>query len=172
MRPGLTILLLVFLYHAYGQKQLPAVVANTYTLTEADGFPGFNYTHTFEYQASGKIYATDFFGNLHITGNNFIKSLPGFTNITNETVLQIRPGNELWIYEDPMKIFIIKNDTLWKVVEHKDKLIPVYDYPRSDRLFALKTTETSLVLYEFKEYQWLAIGDTPLPPLFHSQTRT
>ncbi len=164
MHARLIILLTLFCCYADAQKSPPAAVANTYTLTEADGFPGYNYVNVWEQHPSGKIYAKDFFGNLHITGNNFITPVPGLSNITVGTILRVRPGNEVWVYETPQKISILKNDTLWKVVESKNKqLRGVYEYFRSGRLFALEIKATTLVRYEFKNHEWEATGTFLLP---------
>lgn len=150
--------------YAAAQKPLPAAVANTYTLTEADGFPGYNYVNIFEHHPSGKTYAKDFFGNLHITGNNFIKLIPGLGNITNGTALKIKPGNEVWMFETPEKISILRNDTLWKVIETQNRQLQgIYEDIYSGRLFALEITGAKLVWYEFKNYEW-EIKDTFLLP--------
>src|SRR5690606_9295154 len=107
------------------------------------------------YDPSGKIYAKAFFGNLHITGNNFIKYVPGLSNITVGTVLRVRPGNEVWVYEKPEKISILRNDTLWKVIESKNRqLRGIYEDAYNGRFFALEITGSKLTLYEFKNYEW------------------
>ena len=55
-----------------------------------------------------------FFGTLHITGNNYIKDFPLNKNITNNASLTIMPNNEVWLFSEPGKLTIIRNDSLWR----------------------------------------------------------
>ena len=73
MKYLLLILLTAIIFSSVAQQPKPAGIANTYTHTGADGFPGYNYVTQAQFSASGKIYIKDFFGNFHITGNNFIQ---------------------------------------------------------------------------------------------------
>ena len=98
---------------AYTQQIKPIAFANTYTLTEADGFPGYNYVTHAQFSSTGKMYIKDFFGNFHITGNNFSKQIAGLKNITNSSNLYLQPDNELWIASEGGKeITILRNDSV------------------------------------------------------------
>ncbi|MGC4234225.1 MAG: histidine kinase [Niabella sp.] len=164
MHARLVILLILLSYCADAQKPPPVAVANTYTLTEADGFPGYNYVNVWEHHPSGKIYAKDFFGNLHITGNNFMKPVRGFTNLSSETgVRLLHPGNGAIVYELPGKISVIKNDSLWKTVVSSKKLTSLAINFYNNRLYAFEITGKLLTLYEFKGEDWVAIGNAVLP---------
>jgi ligand-binding sensor domain-containing protein len=84
-------------FSAGAQQPFPAGVANTYTLSEKDGYPGINHT-TFLQTADGIIYTTDYTGNLYITGNNYhysfdtLRKLKGtIAGITN------MPNKEVWV---------------------------------------------------------------------------
>lgn len=162
MRAKLTIGLLLIACSAAAQYQ-PAAVANTYTLTEADGFPGSNYVNSWEIHPSGKVYAKDFFGSLHITGNNFVRFISGLGTITNSTLIKMKPKNELLLLEMP-QITILKNDTLWMVTENKNPgLIGAYPDNYSGRLYAIEIHQFKLTFYELKNYDWVAIGTFLLP---------
>lgn len=164
MRLLLAILLIVFSYCAYAQQRLPVAVANAYKLTEADGFPGSNYVGVFEQNSSGKIYAKDFFGNLHITGNNFIKRIPGLKNITNLTTIKVQQNGEVLIYENLNRISIIKNDSLWRVVESNKNLLGISPN-KSGRILAFERVGDTLVFYEFKNELWTLTNKAALPPM-------
>lgn len=139
---------------AMSQKHHPAGVANTYTLGDADGFPGYNYTNLFYQFPSGKIYARDFFGNFHITGNNFIKQVAGFP-LSVSYLNHITPSNsEIWIYNSA-NVFVIKNDSLIKTVP-----FPAFKYIVSysldgKQLFLFRYIKGNIEVYKFEDYSWI-----------------
>lgn len=165
MRPSLTILLILFSIAAFSQQYSPVGIANSYTLTEADGYPGSNYVSGFEYSPSGKVYAKDFFGNLHITGNNFIRHVPGVENITNNTMLKIgRQGNEIWLIDENQHISVIRNDSLWKKIIFPDKNpIGVESFGDQENLMSFVIRNNMLVCYRLTGDAWQRYCQAPFP---------
>ncbi|MFT3845436.1 MAG: histidine kinase [Lacibacter sp.] len=154
MKHPAVIFLLLVCSAAMSQRHHPAGVANTYTLGDADGFPGYNYTNLFYQVPSGKIYARDFFGNFHITGNNFIKQVAGFP-LSVSYLNHITPSNgELWIYNSA-NVFVIRNDSLFKTVA-----FPAFKYITSysidgRQLFLFRYIKGNVEIYEFEDYSWI-----------------
>jgi len=143
-----------------GQPSQPAGVANTYILTEKDGFPGNNYVQAFAQSASGKIYAKDFFGTLHLTGNNFFRYIPNLNNLSNGVNLLLRPNDELWLSEYNHSIDIVKEDrVLFQTTHNLVHSILVDRQDKGSRLFSLQFLEKEIVLYEFIGYKWKAVAN-------------
>ena len=100
-------------------SQPPTAVANTYTLTEKDGFSGFNYAIIYQ-GPSGKLYTKTYDGDIAIAGNNYaiqlekISRLPGHGGGFFE-----RSKNETW-YFDNQRIVIIRKDTVSQIIEHPE----------------------------------------------------
>lgn len=162
MRLRIIILLLFSFGAASGQIHQPVGVANTYALKAADGFPGSNYVSSFEYTPSGKVYAKDFFGNLHITGNNFVKHVPGLKNISNNTNLLVRSDSEAWLIDENLNITVIKNDSLWQTIAPPVRnAIEFIYYSQNKRFFCMKIRGEKLVLYELKNYVWKKLYGIP-----------
>lgn len=156
MRPTLTILLSFFSIAVFSQNFKPVGVANAYTLTEADGYPGSNYITGFEYAPDGKVYAKDFFGNLHITGNNFMRYVPGMDNISNNSNLKIGAYSEVWLIDENCNITIIKNDTLRERIAYPGKNAIYILTPISENRIvrAMDLSGKKLVVREFIHHQW------------------
>ena len=57
----------------------PAAISNTYTLSDKDGYTGFNYA-TIYHAPSGKVYTKTYDGDLAIHGNNYRKPLSSISN--------------------------------------------------------------------------------------------
>lgn len=154
----------------HAQKRSVAV-ANAYTLNDADGFPGHNYVNTFVYQPSGKVYAKDFYGNLHIIGNNFIKTIPGLKNMANETMLFPQPDNEMWLADGTDKTFIIKNDSLRKIIKTTKNLSHgLFSNYNATGILGVGMDKGTLTIYEFANYRWQAITKAPIPKNENSKT--
>lgn len=102
------------------QKTYTSGVANSYILNESDGFPGYNYVIGFLQLPSGKIYARDFFGNFHITGNNYNSKIIGGEKLPNSVNLQFSKDHNVLAIDD-RSILVFENDTL--------KGVQKYPYP-------------------------------------------
>lgn len=170
MRLRLVILLLFFSGPACAQIRSPVGQANTYTLKAADGFPGNNYVGNFEYMPSGKVYAKDFFGNLYITGNNFVKQVTGLENISNNTFLVARSDSEAWLVDENKNITVIKNGIPRQIIEAPAKdLLWFRCFSPDKRVFCMKIWGKELMLYELKHYVWKKIYEIPVHVNFRHQ---
>ena len=140
------------------QQPKPAGFANTYTLTDADGFPGFNYTK-FKYSPWGEYYASDFFGNFHFTGNNFIKRIDALNNLYHVGDLFIMPNNEVLRVDDSKRlIYVIKNDSLLKTIPPPSTTEFNIRYNFHDNyLLGISYTNNTVILYELKNEQWVLL---------------
>ena len=149
----LTILSFIIALCTYAQQRKPIGVANTYTLTEADGFPGFNYTYSFIYSPSGKIYTKDFFGTFHITGNNFIKKIDSLKMLSNGAHIFIKEENEVWLTDYGNKIYILKNDSIQKTIQNINgtKL----NARLGNRFFSIRPAGKKLQIFELIREQWV-----------------
>jgi hypothetical protein len=156
MKYILLILLSVFSFATNAQQLKPVGVANTYTLTEADGFPGSNYVTQFQIAPSGKIYIKDFFGNFHITGNNFIKQVNGLNNVVNEALLHLQPNGDLWLTHGTTSITIIKNDTLQKKIRFSmdSTLGENYQFYK----YKFRPTGNYIEVYKFITDKWILVN--------------
>ncbi|MEO7044975.1 MAG: histidine kinase [Ferruginibacter sp.] len=163
MRLQLIILFLFSFGLASGQSYKPVGEANSYTLKTADGFPGNNYVSDFEYTPSGKVYAKDFFGDLHITGNNFIKYVPDLNNISNSASLIVRSDSEAWLMDESMNITVIRHDTLWRTIESSLKNpINFFSYRENKQVYCIEVKDSKLALYVFKNYRWQKLIQIPI----------
>ena len=163
MRSILTILLIFFSLVAQAQGLSPVGVSNTYTLTEADGYPGNDYVNGLEYAPSGKVYAKDFFGDFHITGNNFIQYVPGLKNVVNGSYLFARSDNEAWLIDGSKNIIVIKNDSVWKTIKAPVKNPDGVSFLHNRWPSCLKIEGQQLLRYELKNYAWKRLPDIPIP---------
>ena len=152
--------LLLYTITGFAQLTMPAGVANTYTLTEADGFPGFNYVNCYYQHPSGKIYAKDYFGNFHITGNNAYKTLSGLHNLPNGTAFLIPNNEELWLV-DQQRVMVIKDDRLYKTIP-----FPAFEFmnafhPFMRKAVIIRKIKTALEFYSLENYQWTLKNTVP-----------
>ena len=155
----LLILFIAFVFSSVAQPTKPVAVANTYTLSEADGFPGYNYVTSGQFSSTGKIYIKDFFGNLHITGNNFIKKIPGVKNLENNVGLYLLSDTVLWICSDVRKvIYIIANDTLQKTVEFPFKNFYTANNGASNVIYQFKPAGNYIEVYKFITDKWVLLN--------------
>jgi len=93
----------------------PAAVTNTYTLSDKDGYIGFNYA-TIYHAPSGKVYTKTYDGDLAIHGNNYRIPL---SSISNEGTLigyfyEVNE-QETWYY-DSKKIVVLRSDTVFRII--------------------------------------------------------
>lgn len=93
----------------------PAAVTNTYTLSDKDGYIGFNYA-TIYHAPSGKVYTKTYDGDLAIHGNNYRIPL---SSISNEGALsgyfyEVNE-KETWYY-DSKKIVVLRSDTVQHII--------------------------------------------------------
>ena len=159
MKYLLLILFTASVYSSVAQQSKPAGVANTYTLTEADGFPGYNYVTQAQFSSTGKIYIKDFFGNFHITGNNFMKQIPGLKNLENNVELYLQSDSILWLCADGRKVItIIKNDTLKKTVEFPFTDFITINNAINNTLFQYKPAGNYIEIYRFVTDKWILIN--------------
>ncbi len=136
------------------QEKPPIYQSNTYTLTDKDGFPGNTYVHGLQLKPSGLIYAKDFFGNFHITGNNFIKPLTTLGSIPNDYGFLAISDNEYWVLYSTQKIVIIKNDTIFKTVTLPEATLYNSIYNKDKKLYAVSYKNKTFFLYELINYNW------------------
>lgn len=156
MKYFLLIISFVLVNTLLAQLLKPIGIANSYILTEADGFPGFNYSTHAQFNTAGKIYIKDFFGNFHITGNNFTKQVPGLGNIENSAEIFFVSETEIWIRGNNGKeIKIIKNDSLIKSVEfpYKDFYSARNRFTNSHYQF--KPIHNKIEIYKFIADKWV-----------------
>lgn len=124
-------------------------VANTYTLTEADGFPGFNYVNSFYQFPSGKIYAKDIVGNFHITGNNFVATIPALNGLENSASVVRTGENEVW-FADQKKVFIIKGDSVYKTIPFPSFKHIVSTKLLGKNIYLFRQVKDSISIYTLK----------------------
>lgn len=170
MRSILTILLIFFSLATQAQELNPVGVANTYTLSNADGYPGNNYVEGLEYAPSGKVYAKDFFGDFHITGNNYIKYVPGLKDVANGSILYVLSNNEAWLIDASQNIIVIKNDSVWKTIMPPAKdPTGIASFSQHKRTYCMEIRGENLILYELKGYAWKRSFDIPFYINFNPQ---
>jgi hypothetical protein len=111
----LSFILIFFISVSYAQKYFPPGVANTYTLTEKDGYSRFMYL-PYTVGADGTIYISDYNGNVEIHGNNYAVALDSLNKI-NRSInnFKIIDSNEVWAY-GLKHIVILKNKKVAKVI--------------------------------------------------------
>lgn len=118
---------------------------------------------------SGRIYAKDFFGAVHITGNNFVKEITGLKPVSNNA-FGVLLTNEWWLCEENTAVYIIRDDTLHRSVDNPG---PGESYlfkdPHSERILSFRQYPTYIMLHEFKQGQWrfykkIATGNIPIVP--------
>lgn len=151
---------LIFIPHCVNaQKQKPISFANTYTLTEADGFAGYNYLGKYEYLPGGEVLVKDFFGNTHITGNNYIKKIIGLPAVSPTGTLCVNSiTNEIWIIDGNLT-YIVRNDSVVKTISFpatNQKLHSVYNY-KTNQLIGCTCNNDSIAFFELKNYTWVLI---------------
>lgn len=129
-------------------------MANTYTLTEADGFPGFNYVNSFYQFPSGKIYAKDIVGNFHITGNNFVATIPALNGLENSASVVRTGENEVW-FADQKKVFIIKGDSVYKTIPFPSFKHIVSTKLLGKNIYLFRQVKDSISIYTFENYEWV-----------------
>lgn len=159
MKYFLLIIFIAFSCKLIAQLPILVSVANSYTLTDADGFPGYNYVTPAAFSSTGKIYLKDFFGNFHITGNNFIKQVPGLGNIENSAEIFRLSDTEIWLrVNNGKEIKIIKNDSLIKSVEfpYKDFYSARNIYTNSHYQF--KPIHNKIEIYKFISDKWVLVN--------------
>lgn len=71
MKSCLTILTVLAVGCLMAQPQPPVAFANTYRLSDAEGFTGFNYVLPIFQASNGKLYAMDDFSEFTLIGNNY-----------------------------------------------------------------------------------------------------
>jgi len=154
MRLLLFILFLLKILCINAQEKPPIFQSNKYTLTEKDGYPGSTYVHGLQLLPSGLIYAKDFFGNFHITGNNFIKPLTTLGSIPNDYGFYAINENEYWVKYSTEKIVIVKNDTIFKIVTLPEAILLNTFFKVDKKLYAISYKNKNFFLYEFINYTW------------------
>ena len=162
MRLSLFIFILLFSFTI--QAQTPVGVANTFDLSETNGFKGKHYVQLFKQTASGKIYAKEYFGGVNIIGNNTSKPLLGYKGYIDNNGSITEVGNEVWIYDGNKNIIIIKNDSVVKVLKDNDPSIPAGTHRYDNRSFFFNTIDGKLDISEFKNNKWVKIKRVQLHP--------
>lgn len=153
MRTQLTIFCLALVFIVAAQRKVPIALSNSYQLSESDGFPGNNYTRNYMQLPSGLIYARDFYGNFHHTGNNFWKNIQGSENLSNSTNFLYRGNNEIWLF-DGRFINIYKGDSLKSVYKYPDFNFLDWSIGNSNDIFIFKEEHGRINIYKFDDYHW------------------
>lgn len=144
---------------ALGQKPIPIGIANTYTLSEADGFPGYNYVTRAQFSNTGKIYIKDFFGNFHITGNNFLKHVLGLKNVQNNCQLKLQPDNQiLFCMDEGGNVSIIKNDSLQKIVAFPSTGSMGFSNESQTFNYQIRPNGNYIEIYKFFSDKWVLLN--------------
>lgn len=158
MKYLLLILLNLFAILSIAQTKKTTGIANAYTLTEADGFPGNNYVTHAEFSSRGKIYIKDFFGNLHSTGNNFYKKITAVKNISNNAQIYLQSDNELWLSAEGGNMSIIKNDTLYKQVLFQNINNIIISNWSHKFYYLFKQVGNYIEVYKFNTDKWVLLN--------------
>lgn len=152
---------LIFIPHCVNaQKQKPISFANTYTLTEADGFAGYNYFSQYGHLPNGEVFAKDFFGNFHITGNNYIKKISGLPSLLNDNSIYVSTDKSEILIANGDQIYIIQNYAVVKTIP-----LPVINYKfdtrynyKTNQLIGCTYNNDSISIFELKNYSWVLLS--------------
>ena len=108
---------------------------------------------------SGKIYARDFFGHFHATGNNYYTNILGGENLSNNSFL-IYPtnNNNLWVF-DGQYMLVFNHDTLvgkYSSPPHKFKLSNFNAVGKA--IYLLTPVQDSMKIYKFNHNHWMMMN--------------
>jgi hypothetical protein len=160
--------LILFLLISHSvQGQIPAGLANTYDLSQTMGYSGKNYVSFFKHTNSGKIYAKDYLGGVHIIGNNTSKPLLGYKKFIDNSGLIIEVGKEIWVYDGNQNVIHVKDDSVVKILKNTSKEhikgTPLGTKCYGNRIFSFYAINGMLKIYELKKRGWAVIIKVQLP---------
>lgn len=147
-------LLTIFFVTSFAQQRKPAGFANTYTLNATDGFPGNNYVTHAQISPTGKVYIKDFFGLLHVTGNNYYKTISSVKNISNGTNLYLSIDNELFLCDEQGNVTVFKNDSIYKRVLSNNEHSFIINNDGHNMPTLIKAQGDFLYMYRLQNESW------------------
>ena len=148
--------------NSFAQLSKAVGFANSYTLTAAEGFPGFNYNNSFSYTPSGKIYTIDYVGNLYIIGNNYYKTLDVFKSLSRDQDISPISNNQVR-FNNGTNFHILLDDSILNKVILPPNSAPEYSYfnPILNRMFSFHFTSSEVRIYEFRKDNWQLMNKHP-----------
>ena len=114
----LTFIVVLFNGIAVAQNTFPAGVANTYSLSEKEGYNGFLYL-PITFAADGTIYTSVYNGNTEIHGNNYLINFDDLKKLNSINDFKIIDSSEVWAFS-LKSVTVIKNHNIIRTVKLPD----------------------------------------------------
>ena len=155
----LIIILLACGFRCLCQLPFPAGIANTYTLSEKEGYSGFIYS-TIQFADNGTIYTCDYEGNVEIHRNNYSVKIDSLKKWGRVTGFKIINESEVWALGYTY-IAVLKNDCIKSIISLPQNIIN-HPFNSTQAVYIFSYEANNLITWIFNGIQLIKKNETRL----------